>query len=76
VHLRAQLAMREEAVKLAGASFGETMLHTIGRVYEQQAEIRLAGFFGGLAARAKASTENMKWVALVPGALVCVCGMA
>lgn len=31
-----QLAMKAEAEQLAGASFGETMLHAIGRVYEQQ----------------------------------------
>jgi hypothetical protein len=54
--------MTEEAAQLARASFGETMLHAIGRVYEQQANIHLSGFLGGFAAKFKASTENMKWV--------------
>jgi hypothetical protein len=29
-------------------------------VYEQQADIQLGGFFGGIAAKIKQSTENMK----------------
>jgi hypothetical protein len=32
----AQLAMREEADRLVRASFGETLLHTLGKVYETQ----------------------------------------
>lgn len=55
-----QLATRTEAERLVRSSFGETMLHTIGRVYEQQADIALAGFFGGIAAKFKASSDNMK----------------
>lgn len=44
-------SMMTEAQELAKASFGETMLHTIGRVYEAQAKIYMGGLFdGGLAA--------------------------
>mmetsp|Transcript_11892 Transcript_11892/g.25534 ORF Transcript_11892/g.25534 Transcript_11892/m.25534 type:complete len:570 (-) Transcript_11892:2455-4164(-) len=53
-------AATEEALKLASASFGETLLHSIGRAYEQQADIELGGFFGGIAAKMKASTDNVK----------------
>ncbi len=52
--------MQQEAQQLAAASFGDTMLHAIGRVYAQQADIHLGGLFGSLAAKVKASTENMK----------------
>ena len=52
--------MHLEAQRLVKASFGETMLHTIGKVYEQQANIYLGGFFGGIAAKWKATNENFK----------------
>jgi hypothetical protein len=41
-----QLAMHCEAERLAGASFGVTLLHCIGRVYSRQAEIYLGGLLG------------------------------
>ena len=39
--------MRGEAASLAQASFGATMLETIGRMYTMQADILLGGFFEG-----------------------------
>ena len=39
--------MRGEAASLAQASFGPTMLETIGRMYTMQADILLGGFFEG-----------------------------
>ncbi len=74
-----QHAMSEEAAQLAGASFGETMLHAIGRVYEQEAAIELGGFLGGFAAKFRAGTENMKCVAAGACAALCKlmdCGSA
>jgi hypothetical protein len=41
-----QLAMRGEAERLSGASFGVTLLHCIGRVYSRQADIYLGGLLG------------------------------
>ena len=52
--------MTEEAGKLVKTSFGDTLLHTIGEVYEQQADIMLSNFFGALGARFKASSGNVK----------------
>ena len=52
--------MRAEAKELATASFGDTMLHAIGHVYVQQADIYLGGFFGGFAAKMRATKHNMQ----------------
>ncbi|GLC44692.1 hypothetical protein PLESTB_000973900 [Pleodorina starrii] len=53
-------AMREDAARLVKASFGETMLHTIGKVYDMQADIHAGGFFFGMAAKFRAQGENMR----------------
>lgn len=55
-----QISMRQEADQLLSTSFGETMLHTIGRVYIGQADIALGGVFGGIAAKFRATGETMK----------------
>lgn len=55
-----KLAMEAEAERLVKASFGETMLHTIGKVYEAQADIQAGGFLDGTLARWRANHENMK----------------
>ncbi|GIM01777.1 hypothetical protein Vretimale_6563 [Volvox reticuliferus] len=53
-------AMREDAAKLVKASFGETMLHTIGKVYDMQADIAAGGFFGGMAAKFRQQGESVR----------------
>ncbi|EFJ53165.1 molecular chaperone [Volvox carteri f. nagariensis] len=53
-------AMREEAARLVRASFGETMLRTIGKVYDTQADINAGGFFSGMAAKFRSHGENMR----------------
>lgn len=55
-----KMSMTEEAQKLATASFGEVMLITIGKVYEQQADIAMGGFFDGIAARWRQQGDAMK----------------
>jgi hypothetical protein len=52
--------MCEEARQLVTASFGDVMLHTIGHVYLQQAEIHLGGFFGSLGPKMRAAKHNMQ----------------
>ncbi|GLI63100.1 hypothetical protein VaNZ11_006004, partial [Volvox africanus] len=54
------VAMREDAAKLGKASFGETMLHTIGKVYDMQADIAGGGFFGGMAAKFRQQGESVR----------------
>lgn len=54
-----RLAHAAEAQRLVNASFGESMLHAIGRVYELQAEIQLGGFFGGALAKMRAGGESI-----------------
>ncbi|GIL50084.1 hypothetical protein Vafri_6393 [Volvox africanus] len=53
-------AMREDAAKLGKASFGEIMLHTIGKVYDMQADIAGGGFFGGMAAKFRQQGESVR----------------
>jgi hypothetical protein len=60
VHVASQLAMQQEAAQLVIASFGEKILHAIGSVYIQQADIYQGNVFSSLAAKMKASTENVK----------------
>ncbi|KAG2485127.1 hypothetical protein HYH03_016114 [Edaphochlamys debaryana] len=55
-----EAAMREEAARLAKASFGETLLHTIGKVYDMQADIIAGGLLGGMAAKLREKGHNVK----------------
>jgi hypothetical protein len=55
-----QLAQSLEAARLANASFGETMLHCIGRVYRSQADMYLGGAWDGTWARVKHSTDVVR----------------
>lgn len=57
-----QAAARDEAAKLVRTSFGEPLLHAVGRVYQMQADIALASFFGSIAAKMKATKAEFKWV--------------
>lgn len=57
-----QSAARDEAAKLVRTSFGEPLLHAVGRVYQMQADIALASFFGSIAAKMKATKAEFKWV--------------
>jgi hypothetical protein len=59
-HVPAQAEAKQQSFKLVRQSFGETMLHAIGFMYEQQADLALSGFFGGIAARVKAAKESVK----------------
>lgn len=58
-----QHTQRLEAQRLVRASFGETMLHCVGKVYEIQADIYLGGLFDGTWARVQQSRESIKYVA-------------
>eukprot|EP00955_Chlamydomonas_euryale_P006952 73753-Chlamydomonas_euryale.AAC.1 len=55
-----ETSVKAQAAVLVRQSFGQTMLHAIGHVYEQQADIALGGFFGGMGARLSATKEGMK----------------
>eukprot|EP00955_Chlamydomonas_euryale_P072526 361427-Chlamydomonas_euryale.AAC.1 len=52
--------MADEARRLSKASFGATLLGAVARAYSQAAEIALAGFFGSIAAKVKASSDSVK----------------
>jgi X-domain of DnaJ-containing len=56
----AQESMRLEAESLAKASFGEMILHAIGRVYETQADIFLGNFFEGTVAAFRQKGRTIK----------------
>ncbi|GBF89781.1 hypothetical protein Rsub_02951 [Raphidocelis subcapitata] len=53
-------SQRAEAVRLADASFGDTLLHCIGQVYKSQADIYLGGVFDGAWARVKQSRQTIR----------------
>lgn len=53
-------AMMCEARELSQASFGPTLLHTIGRSYKSQANIVLGGFFDGGFAAIKSKGRTIK----------------
>ncbi|GAX76162.1 hypothetical protein CEUSTIGMA_g3606.t1 [Chlamydomonas eustigma] len=53
-------SMSQEANILVNTSYGDTLLHTIGEVYVQQADIVLSNFFTAIGARFKASSGNVK----------------
>lgn len=59
LHLR-QDSMSAEAAELAAASFGEVMLHTVGRVYQAQADIFLGGLFEGSLAAIRAKGHSLR----------------
>lgn len=53
-------SMAAEAAELANASFGEVMLHAVGRVYEAQAEIFLGNVITGSLAAIKSKGHTLK----------------
>lgn len=55
-----QAAQEAEARSLAAASFGVTLLHTIGGTYRESAEIELGNFFEGTLAKMRASGAIVK----------------
>lgn len=55
-----QLAMTAEAEKLVGASFGETMLHALGKVYESQSDIALGNIFQGAMAKMRLQGDSIR----------------
>lgn len=55
-----QESMAAEAAELANASFGEVMLHAVGRVYEAQAEIFLGNVITGSLAAIKSKGHTLK----------------
>lgn len=55
-----QLAMTAEAQKLAAASFGETMLHALGKVYEIQSDIALGNIFQGAMAKMRLQGDSIR----------------
>ena len=55
-----QESMAQEGQELAKASFGPTILMTIGKAYEAQAAIYLGGFIQGGIASFKQETHSIK----------------
>ncbi|MEW5319507.1 MAG: hypothetical protein WDW38_010652 [Sanguina aurantia] len=55
-----KLAMTAEAEKLVGASFGETMLHALGKVYESQSDIALGNIFQGAMAKMRLQGDSIR----------------
>lgn len=55
-----QLAMQQEAERLASASFGVNLLHCLGAVYSMQADIYLGGLLGSTLARVKQGTDCVR----------------
>ena len=55
-----RLAQREEAARLAKVSFGDTMLFTIGKVYEHQADIYLGDILQSTVARLKQKGDAIR----------------
>ena len=53
-------SMVAEALELVKASYGETMLHAIGKAYEVQAKIYLGGVLDGSLAALKAQGQSIK----------------
>jgi hypothetical protein len=58
--MRSQEAMMEESKKLASASFGILLLHTIGRVYVSQAEIQLGNFWSSAIGRVSSTYTHVQ----------------
>ncbi|CAD7704560.1 unnamed protein product [Ostreobium quekettii] len=54
------LAQKEEATRLSKVSFGDTMLYTIGKVYEHQADIYLGDVFQSTFARMKQKGDTIR----------------
>lgn len=53
-------SMQAEAVELASASYGDVMLRTIGRAYDQAASAQLGGVFAGTWAATRAKAHTIK----------------
>lgn len=55
-----QMAQQQEAQTLVAASFGDTMLHAIGTIYQSQADVHLGNFFEGTFAKMKSSSTMVR----------------
>lgn len=53
-------AMQHEAVELAATSYGDVMLRTIGRAYDQASSAQLGGVFAGTWAATRAKAHALK----------------
>ncbi len=52
--------MQAEAEKLAKASFGETLLHALGRAYDNHASVALGNVFTGAAAKLRQHGDSIR----------------